>query len=90
MNTAFLLMAQYQGLAVIPVSLVVKDYFPHITPDKFLRKVAMGDIGLPLVRVDPKSEKGARGVHLADLAKYLDERREAAQKETRQLTGAPG
>ena len=90
MNTAFLLMAQYNGLVVIPVATVVKDYFPHITTDNFLRKVAIGDIEIPLVRVEPKSQKGARGVHLTDLAKYLDDRRAAAVKEAKQLTGAPG
>lgn len=30
MNTVFLLMAQYNALAIIPVSAVVKDYFPHL------------------------------------------------------------
>lgn len=31
MNTAFLLMAQYDGLAVIPAEKVCADYFPHRT-----------------------------------------------------------
>jgi len=39
MNTAFLLMAQYIAQAVIPVTSVVKDYFPHLTTKNFLRKV---------------------------------------------------
>ena len=88
MNTAFLLMAQYNAQAVIPVASVVKDYFPHLTTDNFLRKVAVGDIHIPLVRIEPGSQKGARGVHLTDLAKYLDDRRAAAVKEARQLAGA--
>lgn len=88
MNTAFLLMAQYNAQAVIPVASVVKDYFPHLTTDNFLRKVALGDIKIPLVRVEPGSQKGARGVHLTDLAQYLDDRRAAAVKEARQLAGA--
>lgn len=87
MNTAFLLMAQYEAKAVIPVSSVVKDYFPHLTTENFLRKVGLGDINIPLVRIEPGSQKGAKGVHLTDLAKYLDERREAAIKEARQLAG---
>lgn len=87
MNTAFLLMAQYNAIAVIPVASVVKDYFPHLTTENFLRKVAMGDITIPLVRIEPKSQKGARGVHLADLAEYLDDRRAAAVKEARQMAG---
>ncbi len=88
MNTAFLLMAQYNAIAVIPVASVVKDYFPHLTTENFLRKVAMGDITIPLVRIEPKSQKGARGVHLADLAEYLDDRRAAAVKEARQMAGS--
>jgi hypothetical protein len=88
MNTAFLLMAQYDGQAVIPVDKVVRDYFQHLTTDKFLRKVALGEIRIPLVRVEPGSQKGAKGVHLNDLASYIDERRAAAVKEAKQLSGA--
>lgn len=90
MNTAFLLMAQYGAQAVIPVGLVVKDYFPHLSLDNFLRKVAGGDIKIPLLRIEPNSQKTARGVHITDLAQYLDARREAAVKEARQLSGARG
>lgn len=81
-------MAQYNAQAVIPVASVVKDYFPHLTTDNFLRKVAVGDINIPLVRIEPGSQKGARGVHLTDLAQYLDDRRAAAVKEAKQLAGA--
>jgi hypothetical protein len=87
MNTAFLLMAQYDGLAVIPVNLVCRDYFPHLTPDKFVRKVSAGDINIPLIRMEG-SQKCAKGVHLQDLAEYLDVRRAAARKEAAQLCGA--
>ncbi len=87
MNTTFLLMAQYEAKAVIPVSSVVKDYFPHLTTENFLRKVGLGDINIPLVRIEPGSQKGARGVHITDLARYLDDRHEAAVKEARQLAG---
>jgi len=88
MNTAFLLMAQYDAQAVIPVAIVVKDYFPHLSTDKFLRKVAVGEINIPLLRIEAGSQKAARGVHLTDLAAYLDVRREAAVKEAKQLAGS--
>ena len=89
MNTAFLLMAQYNAMAIIPIETVVKDYFPHLgSADKFVRKVAIGEIKIPITRVDPKSQKGARGVHVGDLAQYIDERRAAAVKEANQLAGA--
>lgn len=87
MNTVFLLMAQYNARAVIPVATVVKDYFPHLSTENFVRKVALGDINIPLVRIEPGSQKCAKGVHLNDLAQYLDDRRAAAVKEARQLNG---
>lgn len=80
MNTLFLLMAQYDGRAVVPVDTVCKDYFSHLTLPKFLRKVSAGEIALPVVRSE-RSQKSAKGVHLADLAAYLDKRREIAQYE---------
>lgn len=89
MNTAFLLMAQYNAQAVIPVEKVVKDYFPHLSTDKFLRKVATGEIKIPLTRIEGGSQKAAKGVHLTDLASYIDDRRAAAVKESRQLAGLP-
>ena len=86
LNTSFLLMAQYSGRAVIPLELVCRDYFSHLDVPKFLRKVASGEIALPVVRIEG-SQKSARGVHLQDLADYLDARRAAALKELRQLRG---
>lgn len=84
LNTAFLLMAQYGGKAVIPVEDVCRDYFSHLDPTKFIRKVGAGDIAIPLVRMEA-SMKCAKGVHLQDLADYLDVRRAAAVKERDQI-----
>ena len=61
MKTSFLLMAQYDGLAVIPVEWVCRDYFRHLTVEKFLRKVLVGEISLPIVRIK-SSQKSAKGV----------------------------
>lgn len=83
MNTAFLLMAQY-GRAVIPLEAVCRDYFAPLTVDNLKRKVAAGEIRLPIVRMDA-SQKAARGIHINDLAEYLDSRRAAAVKEVEQL-----
>lgn len=85
MNTAFLLMAQYNA-AVIPLELVCKDYFQHLTPNEFARKATNGSLDIPVVRIET-SAKATRGVHLADLARWIDERREAARKENDQLQG---
>jgi hypothetical protein len=84
LNTAFLLMAQYGGKAIIPVEDVCRDYFSHLDSAKFVRKVGAGEIQIPLVRMEA-SQKCAKGIHLQDLADYLDQRRAAAQKECRQL-----
>ncbi|KVD11938.1 Pyocin activator protein PrtN [Burkholderia ubonensis] len=80
-------MAQYNARAVIPIDEVCRDFFPHLSPDKMIRKVSLGEIRLPLIRIEP-SQKCAKGVHLQDLAVYLDTRREAAQKECEQLASA--
>ena len=85
MDTAFLLMAMYSGRPIIPADEVAKSFF-GLTTDKFVRKVSAGDIALPLVRMEA-SQKCAKGVHLNDLAAYLDERRAAAMKECQQLHG---
>ena len=84
MNTAFLLMAKYNGLPIIPADTVRADFFPHLTPIKFLRKVSDGHIALPMVKIEA-SQKSAKGVHLQDLADYLDARRAEAQREFRRL-----
>lgn len=84
MRTDFLLLAQYNGLAVIPADVVCRDYFTHLTPMQFVRKASLGEIDIPLIRLE-KSQKCAKGVHLADLAAYIDKTREAAQKEAEQL-----
>lgn len=86
MKTVFLLMAQYDGKAVVPIDEVCRDYFAPLTPQTLVRKISAGDIALPLVRMEA-SQKGAKGVHVEDLAKYIDARRAAAVKECEQLCG---
>lgn len=86
MNTTFLLMAQYNAQAVVPIETVCRDYFAPLTVTTLLRKIAAGEIRLPLVRMEA-SQKGARGVHIEDLAAYIDAKRAAAVKECEQLHG---
>lgn len=87
MKTVMLLMAQYDARAVIPVDQVVKDYFPHLSSDKFIRKVSLGEINIPMVRIEGSTQKSAKGIHLTDLATYIDARRDAAIREAKQLQG---
>jgi len=84
--TLFLLMAQYNGRTVVPLDQVCRDFFAHLSVEKLLRKALRGDIALPIVRIET-SQKAQRGVHLVDLAAYIDRRRAAAVKECQQLTG---
>ncbi|MBC2660004.1 pyocin activator PrtN family protein [Pseudomonas sp. MSSRFD41] len=88
MNTLFVLMAQYNGQAVIPLDRICQDYFTHLTVDMFQRKVLAGQIKIPITRME-NSQKSAKGVHITDLAAYLDAQRAAAVKESDQLHSAP-
>ena len=78
--TLYMLMAQYGGRTVVPIDQVCYDFFGHLTPEKLLRKALRGDIVLPIVRIET-SQKAQRGVHLVDLAAYIDKRRAAAVKD---------
>ena len=86
MRTVLLLLVQYDATAVVPIDVVCRDYFPHLEVDKLVRKIALGEIALPLVRIE-KSQKSARGVHIQDLADYIDAQRAEAHKELEQLRG---
>lgn len=87
MNTVFLLMAQYDGAAIIPLERVRSDYFNHLTTeDKLWRKILSGAIDLPVVKIEG-SQKAPRGVHLTDLAAYLDAQRAKAVSENDKLHG---
>lgn len=69
MKTAFILMTQYDGLAIVPVDLVCRDYFRHLTVEEFLRKVLAGKINIPVVD---------NGIAIEDLARHIDSRRSIA------------
>lgn len=81
-TTLFFLMGQYGMRAVIPADEVCRDYFGHLSLLKFIRKCDEGDIPLALMRAE-KSQQGARGVHVQDLANYIDRQREEALRQVR-------
>lgn len=85
METAFFLMAQYNQ-PIIPVEKLVKDYFSHLSLRSFLRKVDEGQLPLPLVRMED-SQKSSKGVHINDLAEYLDAQRDKANRTFKQMYG---
>lgn len=74
------------GRAVVSTDEVCRDYFSHLTPTQFMMKINKGDIDLPVVRIEA-SRKAAVGVHLVDLAAWIDARRAAGVKENDQLQG---
>ncbi|KVO22725.1 Pyocin activator protein PrtN [Burkholderia ubonensis] len=86
MNTVYLLMAQYGARAIIPIEDVCRDFFAPLTLPNLMRKVASGEIAMPVIRME-KSQKCAKGVHISDLAAYIDKQRAAAIKECDQLCG---
>jgi hypothetical protein len=77
-QTMFLLMAQHEGRAVVPLDEVAKVHFA-LTEPVLWRKIRGGEIKLPVIEMEA-SQKGAKGVHLGDLAAYIDQRRVVAQK----------
>jgi hypothetical protein len=77
------------GTPIISLAAVCRDFFPHLSPEKFLRKTLAGEISLPVVRMEA-SQKAAKGVHINDLAAYLDKQTEAARKECQALSTAGG
>ena len=83
----FLLLAQYDGRSVIPLDIVCRDFFFHLSLPKFAWHLNEGKIRLPVMRMDA-SAKTAKGVHVDDLAAYLDETRAAALEEVAQLSSA--
>ncbi|AWC21805.1 Pyocin activator protein PrtN [Aminobacter sp. MSH1] len=85
MKTVLILLAQYET-AVIPLDIVCKDYFQHLTPTTFMRKSLAGEIKLPVVRID-EGQKATRGIMLSDLAQWIDDRRADAVRELERIHG---
>lgn len=85
MKTIFLLMAQYDARVIVPLEWVQRDFFSHLEVRKLASKCISGEIQLPLVLIDPSSQKSSKGVGLQDLAEYLDNRQHAARKELKQV-----
>lgn len=86
MNTLFLLMAQYDAKAVIPLNLVCTDYM-NLTVEKFKQKQFNGEIDIPITRLGANSQKASLGIHIKDLAEYIDRQRMKAVEEHKKLTG---
>lgn len=86
MNTLFLLMAQYNGQAVIPLDRVCADYM-NLTVEKFKQKQLKGEIDIPITRLGADTQKASLGLHIQDLADYIDRQRARATQEQARLLG---
>jgi hypothetical protein len=84
MKTVLMLMAKHDGAAMISAETCCKEYFPPLTLPVFMRKISAGEIDLPVAKMET-SQKGARMVHLQDLADYIDRQRDAAAKELKAM-----
>ncbi|PWE48514.1 Pyocin activator protein PrtN [Thioclava sp. NG1] len=76
MNTFYILLGKYGHEVMIPSEIVARDWF-NVGKAKFHEKVSRGEIALPVMSMDD-SQKSPRGVHILDLAEYLDKRRNAS------------
>ncbi|WP_417239146.1 pyocin activator PrtN family protein [Celeribacter halophilus] len=86
MKTATMMMMMYNAKAVIDTETVARDWF-KLSVGKFHEKIRSGEIRLPLVLMEEESQKCAKGVHLMDLADYVDARHAAAEKELKMMAG---
>lgn len=83
-DTMFLLIWQYGPQVVVPIDLAARDYFPHLTPENLTRKILSGAIALPLLRIED-SRESAKGIHLLDLAQWIEARAEVARRVCQQI-----
>ena len=60
LQTIFLLLAQYDGLTVIPLDIVCRDIFSHLSLLKFARHLNEGNIRLPAMRMDASAKTANR------------------------------
>lgn len=84
LSTVDLLRARYQNLPLIPVEVVAADFFAPLSTDKLVEYISQGKIALPLVRMYD-TQKAAKGVHLTDLAAYIEARRAPAIRDAAAL-----
>lgn len=78
MNTYFGLLAEF-GTAHIPLDLVAKRYL-GMTPNEAKRAAGLRKLPVPAIRMG--SQKSPWLIPAEDLAKYLDQLKETARRET--------
>ena len=86
-NTAFLLMAQYNAQVVVPLPEVSRDFFGGLSRVQFLARVDRGEIRSPVTRME-KSQRGLVGIRLFDQAADVDVRVTASREAFEPCRGA--
>lgn len=76
MNTAFLLMAQYERTA-LPLNEISEEYF-GLSPEEANRRAKLNRLPVPTFQL-VQSQKSPRLVHIEDLAKHIDTQRSEAR-----------
>ena len=85
MNTLFLLMAEFNGRAEIPLSEICEQYF-DLSQKKSKQRAAAQQLPVPVHRLG--SQKSKWMVNLADLAAYIDAQRAEAIEEWKKVNAA--
>ncbi len=70
---------------IVPLKIVCRDYFSHLSPAQLERNIITGKIRIPLIVIDPSSQKAAKGVLADDLEKWLRERHAVAVKDMKNM-----
>lgn len=73
-----LLMAQYEK-PIIPLKEISREYF-NLAPATACQRAVAAVLPIPAIRLG-ESQKAPWVVHVADLAKYIDEQRQKATEE---------
>lgn len=86
MKTIMMLMARYDGRAMVGVDVVREDYFEGMARETFVNKIESGEIPLPMARLG-KGRKAPRMIPVKDLADYLDACADEARQELGRKVG---
>lgn len=85
MKTLFLLQAQFDGRAEIPLAEICQDFL-DLSEREAKRRAAAQTLPFPVHRLG--SQKSPWMVSLTDLAAYIDEKKAAAEQEWRKVNAA--
>lgn len=86
MKTIFLLMAQFDGRAEIPLDEIRSQYLPELSDKEAKRRASLHRLPFPVHRLG--SAKSRWMVNLNDLAAYIDDQMAEARQEWHKVNAA--